>query len=84
MTCLCMGCPHRTNCRCRCAECRQEALRMPWSACWLAPLGWQCPGCGRCWSPHEPQCHVCVPGNRTLEETDSQTSIDRRKPGARP
>ncbi len=24
MTCNCMGCPHRVNCRCRCPECAQE------------------------------------------------------------
>lgn len=32
MTCNCAGCPHPTNCRCRCTECGADSLRaiQPW------------------------------------------------------
>ena len=69
-TCLCMGCPHRANGRCRCMEC--HASHTPWLS--LAPsgeprLGWRCPGCQRCYSPHEPMCLYCGTREHT-QETD--------------
>jgi len=42
--CCCMGCPHRTNCRCRCPECnRAPDYPLIWTIARSPAL---CPVCG--------------------------------------
>lgn len=83
MACNCMGCPHRTNCRCRCSECnppvKLEARQLDFISGW-APTGWKCPGCGRCFSPTTTECpHCSEVSSKCVHDFDTTITVPRCK-----
>lgn len=41
-------------------------------------MGWECPGCGRCYAPGMPSCTVCGKGRALAELAEAQEGVTQQ------